>query len=78
MLEQFLMKYFWHSCTSRWTSSDSLLLSFSSHSGGMVFIAIPFLTYDGPAETDGNFETSDDSTAFIFDTDMLQIRWEIL
>jgi len=21
--------------------------------GGMVFIAIPFLTYDGPAETDG-------------------------
>ncbi|CAF4007913.1 unnamed protein product [Rotaria magnacalcarata] len=33
MLEQFLMKYFWHAC-------------------GMVFIAIPFLTYDGPAETD--------------------------
>jgi hypothetical protein len=21
--------------------------------GGMVFIAIPFLSYDGPAETDG-------------------------
>jgi len=21
--------------------------------GGMVFIAIPFLTYDGPPETDG-------------------------
>ena len=21
--------------------------------GGMIFIAIPFLTYDGPAETDG-------------------------
>ncbi|CAF0843413.1 unnamed protein product [Adineta steineri] len=33
MLEQFLMKYFWHAC-------------------GMVTIAIPFLTYDGPAETD--------------------------
>ncbi|CAF0860020.1 unnamed protein product [Rotaria sp. Silwood1] len=33
MLEQFLMKYFWHSC-------------------GMIFIAIPFLTYDGPAITD--------------------------
>lgn len=23
------------------------------HLGGMMFIAIPFLTYDGPAETDG-------------------------
>ncbi|CAM4802882.1 unnamed protein product [Rotaria magnacalcarata] len=33
MLEQFLMKYFWHSC-------------------GMVFIAIPILTYDGSGETD--------------------------
>ncbi|CAF0823163.1 unnamed protein product [Rotaria sordida] len=33
MLEQFLMKYFWHAC-------------------GMIFIAIPFLTYDGPPETD--------------------------
>ncbi|CAF3025200.1 unnamed protein product [Rotaria sp. Silwood2] len=33
MLEQFLMKYFWHSC-------------------GMIFIAIPFLTYDGPTVTD--------------------------
>ncbi|CAF0940732.1 unnamed protein product [Adineta ricciae] len=33
MLEQFLMKYFWHA-------------------SGMMFIAIPFLTYDGPPETD--------------------------
>ncbi|CAF1993907.1 unnamed protein product [Rotaria magnacalcarata] len=33
MFEQFLMKYFWHSC-------------------GMVFIAIPILTYDGSGETD--------------------------
>ncbi|CAF1062041.1 unnamed protein product [Adineta steineri] len=33
MLEQFLMKYFWHSC-------------------GMIFIAIPLLSYDGPPTTD--------------------------
>lgn len=30
----------------------SLSTDFSA--GGMIFIAIPFLTYDGPAETDGN------------------------
>ncbi|CAF1409663.1 unnamed protein product, partial [Didymodactylos carnosus] len=33
MLEQFLMKYFWHTC-------------------GMIFIAIPFLSYNGEIETD--------------------------
>jgi len=50
MLEQFLMKYFWHSC--KIYLKYNLYLIF--YLGGMVFIAIPFLTYDGPPETDGN------------------------
>lgn len=51
MFEQFFMKYFWHACECDGFfcfSSSSLLCP-----GGMLFIAIPFLSDHGPIQTDG-------------------------
>jgi hypothetical protein len=34
-------------------SENSLIHNETLYLGGMVFIAIPFISYDGPPETDG-------------------------
>ncbi|CAM4909282.1 unnamed protein product [Rotaria socialis] len=55
MLEQFLMKYFWHSCPQKHiilNGMNSMVIHALCILGGMVFIAIPILTYDGSGETD--------------------------